>query len=101
MKNTKLILSALVLFVVALGESNAQKHQWTRMVTADDQSVDPFQKIFEGAGDNFYLGMRFYGSIGMGKPSKKKNESIPSVNSGMKYGLFFAKYTNADLCGRK
>jgi len=92
MKNIKITIIILALTTMATGESVAQKYQWTKMVTADNHAVDPKQKLFEGNDGDFYVAMRFFSTIRIGTPPKKKKEKIPSLSAGSKYAFFFGKF---------
>jgi len=81
MKNITLTIATALCTVLFLGEGMAQRYQWTKMITADNHAVDPNHKIFEGS-DGFYVGVRFFGSIGLGQPPKKKKEKLPTLNAG-------------------
>jgi hypothetical protein len=94
MKNIKTLISISICIMLFLGESFAQNYNWTKVITADDQRVDSNQKIFEGNNSSYYVAMRFFGSIAMGTPPKKKKEKLPTISSGKNYGLYFAKYNS-------
>lgn len=83
----------IIVLCIIMHDGLTQKYQWSKMVTPDDQFVDPFQKIFEGKNGNFYIGMRFFNQIGIGTPGKKqKSSDLPSLNAGARYALFIGKY---------
>ncbi len=94
-KNINFGIVALAALLFATHFSYGQKYQWTKMVTPDDQFVDPGHKITQGKGDNYFITTRMFNEIGLGSPPKRKKDPVPTLKAGSNYGLYIGK-CNAD-----